>query len=150
MTVQQSERNVDSDIEPPATAPQVIAAVAKDDQDVAPQLPARRNPSVRSNTSRPVLASANDTSSVSIPTTESPLPVGWEHAFDQDGTIYYFNESTGESRWDKPEEPEKDEPPPLPQRDDSADTFIQGLNPNELQKLVYIYIYDREEKRPKC
>lgn len=76
------ERNVDSDIEPPATAPQVIAAaVAEDDQDVAPQLPARRNPSVRSNTSRPVLASVNDTSSVSIPTTESPLPVGWEHAF---------------------------------------------------------------------
>lgn len=56
---------------------------------------------------------------------------------DQEGTIYYFNESTGKSRWDKPGEEESDDPPPLPQRDDSADTFIQGLNSNELQKLVY-------------
>lgn len=59
------------------------------------------------------------------------------HYLDQEGTIYYFNDSTGESRWDKPGEEERDDPPPLPQRDDSADTFIQGLNSNELQKLVY-------------
>ncbi|KAI9323396.1 hypothetical protein BX666DRAFT_54806 [Dichotomocladium elegans] len=31
------------------------------------------------------------------------LPEGWQHAYDDDGTIYFFNEHTGESRWEKPE-----------------------------------------------
>ncbi|KAL0079487.1 hypothetical protein F4703DRAFT_1874925 [Phycomyces blakesleeanus] len=30
------------------------------------------------------------------------LPEGWEHAYDNEGTIYYFNEHTGESRWERP------------------------------------------------
>ncbi|CDH48410.1 rho gtpase-activating protein 32-like [Lichtheimia corymbifera JMRC:FSU:9682] len=30
------------------------------------------------------------------------LPEGWQHAYDDNGTIYYFNDRTGESRWDKP------------------------------------------------
>ncbi|KAI9016416.1 Rho GTPase activation protein [Phycomyces nitens] len=34
------------------------------------------------------------------------LPDGWEHAYDDEGTIYYFNEQTGESRWDKPAHPQ--------------------------------------------
>ncbi|CEI90310.1 hypothetical protein RMCBS344292_04638 [Rhizopus microsporus] len=41
------------------------------------------------------------TITTSTPTT---LPEGWESAYDEDGTIYYFNESTGESRWDKPDD----------------------------------------------
>jgi hypothetical protein len=114
---------------------------------------------IQSNVSKPALNPTDDTSFVSISsnitTIESTLPTGWEHTFgmcnrvdlqfrsfsfyylDQEGTIYYFNESTGESRWDKPEEEENDNFSPLPQRDDSTDTFIQGLNSNELQKLVY-------------
>ncbi|GAN09705.1 conserved hypothetical protein [Mucor ambiguus] len=134
--VRQSENNVGDDIAP---TPQP----AEDNQGAAeaapPQLPARRNPSIRSTTAAAPTPLANDSPSVSVPTTtESPLPVGWEHAYDQNGTIYYFNESTGESRWEKPDESERDPlPPPLPQRDDSADTLIQGLNPNELQKLEF-------------
>ncbi|KAL9537527.1 hypothetical protein MBANPS3_011698 [Mucor bainieri] len=137
--VQQSEHNADTDIA--ALAPTSQTTTAEDDHDAAdeaapPQLPARRNPSIRSAT---VPAPAHDATDVPAPTTtESPLPVGWEHAYDQDGTIYYFNESTGESRWEKPGESERDQlAPPLPQRDDSADTLIQGLNPNELQKLEF-------------
>ncbi|KAI8381044.1 uncharacterized protein BYT42DRAFT_565055 [Radiomyces spectabilis] len=38
-------------------------------------------------------------SKTSIP---DALPDGWQHAYDNDGTIYYFNEQTGESRWDRP------------------------------------------------
>lgn len=51
--------------------------------------------------------------------------IGW--TIDEDGTIYYFNESTGESRWDKP--------------DDTADlvtTVTARLEPGELKKLVII------------
>jgi hypothetical protein len=51
---------------------------------------------------------------------------------DEDGTIYYFNESTGESRWDKPTTEILDDV----QRDESFETFIQGLKPEELTKLV--------------
>ncbi|KAI8065351.1 Rho GTPase activation protein [Gilbertella persicaria] len=74
--------------------------------------------------------------------TESPLPQGWEHAYDEDGTIYYFNEMTGESRWDRPiEEEEQNQPPPLPPRnnaaDDNLDTLIEGIKPEELQKLEF-------------
>ncbi|CAO3679677.1 unnamed protein product [Rhizopus stolonifer] len=35
---------------------------------------------------------------------ELNLPEGWESARDEEGTIYYFNETTGESRWDPPDE----------------------------------------------
>ncbi|KAI9484648.1 Rho GTPase activation protein [Zychaea mexicana] len=31
------------------------------------------------------------------------LPDGWQHAYDDQGAIYYFNERTGESRWDRPD-----------------------------------------------
>ena len=30
------------------------------------------------------------------------LPPGWEECEDDEGTVFYFNESTGESRWDRP------------------------------------------------
>ncbi|OZJ04939.1 hypothetical protein BZG36_02644 [Bifiguratus adelaidae] len=30
------------------------------------------------------------------------LPEGWQHAYDDDGTVYYFNETTGESTWEHP------------------------------------------------
>lgn len=53
-------------------------------------------------------------------------------SLDEDGTIYYFNESTGESRWDKPTEMLDTDA----QRDESFETFIQGLKPEELKKLV--------------
>ncbi|CAO3651376.1 unnamed protein product [Mucor fragilis] len=124
--VEHSVHHVDNDTAAVATTPTA--------EDAPPQLPARRNPSVRS-----TAAPASDTPPVSVPTTtESPLPVGWEHAYDQEGTIYYFNESTGESRWEKPGESQGGQaPPPLPQRDDSVDTLIQGLNSNELQKLEF-------------
>lgn len=52
---------------------------------------------------------------------------------DDEGTIYYFNESTGESRWDMPGDPVESEA----QRDESMETFIQGLQPEELKKLEF-------------
>ncbi|KAG1324358.1 hypothetical protein G6F62_009144 [Rhizopus arrhizus] len=52
---------------------------------------------------------------------DSPLPDGWESAYDEEGTIYYFNESTGESRWDPP--------------DDTAAETVMLLKPEELKKL---------------
>ncbi|KAI8646984.1 Rho GTPase activation protein [Parasitella parasitica] len=88
------------------------------DGDVPPRVPAKRNPSIQSNADNK----------------EFPLPTGWEHAFDSEGTIYYFSEATGESRWDKPSQ---EAPPPLPQRDNSTETFLQGLKPNDLQKLEF-------------
>ncbi|KAI9486486.1 MAG: hypothetical protein EXX96DRAFT_44094 [Benjaminiella poitrasii] len=75
--------------------------------------------------------------------TESPLPQGWEHAYDQDGTIYYFNESTGESRWDRPSlsatASQNETIPIIPQREESnsVDTLLQVLRPEELQKLEF-------------
>jgi len=32
----------------------------------------------------------------------APLPPGWEEAADEDGNVFYFNEATGESAWDRP------------------------------------------------
>lgn len=69
---------------------------------------------------------------------------------DEAGTIYYFNETTGESRWDKPKEEEKDNEEKDNEEKDNGeedneeeeeeiqaeDTYIRGLNPNELKKLV--------------
>ncbi|KAI8979856.1 hypothetical protein BDF20DRAFT_536423 [Mycotypha africana] len=71
------------------------------------------------------------------------LPPGWEYAYDQNGTIYYFNETTGESRWDKPQHTTAEEqdistdlaatPAASLQREETA--FTQGLHPEELRKL---------------
>lgn len=55
---------------------------------------------------------------------------------DQDGTIYFFNETTGESRWDKPTS--VDSPQEVStlanERDDAID--YRGLQPLEINKLV--------------
>jgi hypothetical protein len=58
---------------------------------------------------------------------------------DDEGTIYYFNERTGESRWDKPcsEGEEEEEEEGDYKRDESMETFIQGLQPEELKKLEF-------------
>ncbi|KAF9574445.1 hypothetical protein EC968_006429 [Mortierella alpina] len=37
---------------------------------------------------------------------EDPLPEGWSSAQDEDGSFYFFNESTGETTWDRPTSPE--------------------------------------------
>ena len=34
----------------------------------------------------------------------SSSPVGWSHAFSKEGEKFWYNESTGESRWKHPEE----------------------------------------------
>ncbi|KAI8997100.1 hypothetical protein BDB01DRAFT_769830 [Pilobolus umbonatus] len=63
----------------------------------------------------------------------SPLPSGWEYAYDDDGTIYYFNESTGESSWEMPpEDINKDKPSEL-----ESIGFIQGLTPSDLKRLEF-------------
>lgn len=63
---------------------------------------------------------------------------------DEEGTIYYFNEFTGESRWERPadelqeedEEEEEEEQSGEIKRDESLDSYVQGLQPDELKKLV--------------
>ncbi|KAG0050826.1 hypothetical protein BGZ83_004411 [Gryganskiella cystojenkinii] len=37
---------------------------------------------------------------------EEPLPEGWNSAQDEDGSQYFFNETTGEATWDRPMSPE--------------------------------------------
>ncbi|KAG0263657.1 Rho GTPase-activating protein 21 [Mortierella polycephala] len=37
---------------------------------------------------------------------EKSLPEGWNSAQDEDGSQYFFNESTGETTWDRPTSPE--------------------------------------------
>lgn len=54
------------------------------------------------------------------------------YTLDDDGIIYYFNESTGESRWDPP----TNQQAISPLREDSVEPFLKGLKPDELQKLV--------------
>ncbi|KAG2234006.1 hypothetical protein INT48_007096 [Thamnidium elegans] len=34
--------------------------------------------------------------------TDATLPDGWSSSYDQTGTIYFFNQSTGESQWERP------------------------------------------------
>ncbi|KAI7888660.1 Rho GTPase activation protein [Mucor mucedo] len=82
---------------------------------------------------------------------DSPLPQGWEHAYDEEGTIYYFNEFTGESRWERPadeleeekeEEGEEDEEEEEERRgeikrDESLESYAQSLQPDELKKLEF-------------
>ncbi|CEP12575.1 hypothetical protein [Parasitella parasitica] len=92
------------------------------DDDIPPRVPAKPSPSIQPSATNPA------------DNTMPCLPTGWEHAFDSEGTIYYFNETTGESRWDKPGQ---EAPPPLPLRDDNTETFLQGLKPNDLQKLEF-------------
>ncbi|KAI8064244.1 hypothetical protein BC940DRAFT_306513 [Gongronella butleri] len=49
---------------------------------------------------------SNDNGQASAPAVV--LLPGWAHAFDDQGTIYYFNEQSGESSWEAPTQPEKD------------------------------------------
>ncbi|KAI9272086.1 Rho GTPase activation protein [Helicostylum pulchrum] len=94
-------------------------------------------PSIQSNT-KPIFESISSSPNNLV---ESPLPQGWEHAFDEAGTIYYFNETTGESRWDKPNEEKDNEEEGNEEEEEeetqAEDTYIQGLNPNELKKLEF-------------
>ena len=52
---------------------------------------------------------------------------------DEGGQVYYYNEATGESRWEQPEEEEVPNPSPnLPwaRRDHPARTLIPNANPD--------------------
>ena len=40
------------------------------------------------------------------------LNAGWEEVEDEGGQVYYYNEATGESRWEQPEEEEVPNPSP--------------------------------------
>ncbi|CAO3637618.1 unnamed protein product [Cunninghamella echinulata] len=66
-------------------------------------------------------------------TTLQELPPGWAYAYDQEGTIYYFNEDTGESRWEVPttnnkqlSQQQQDHPVPLPPRTSSNQTALSS------------------------
>ncbi|KAF9336476.1 Rho GTPase-activating protein 21, partial [Podila minutissima] len=52
------------------------------------------------------------------------LPRGWNSAHDEDGSMYFFNSSTGETTWDKPTSPGS------PDTDDSR---FQSPDPSEPQ-----------------
>ncbi|KAI9264063.1 hypothetical protein BDA99DRAFT_571571 [Phascolomyces articulosus] len=81
-------------------------------QQQQPQLPPRRNH--KNNTAGPSnhdekplvddsLHENNNNNNINNHNNNSgTLPDGWQHAYDDQGAIYYFNEHTGESRWDKP------------------------------------------------
>ncbi|GJJ73068.1 hypothetical protein EMPS_05426 [Entomortierella parvispora] len=49
-----------------------------------------------------VLAPDNDLDDLG----EEPLPDGWNSAQDEDGSKYFFNETTGEATWDRPMSPD--------------------------------------------
>ncbi|KAI8350553.1 hypothetical protein B0O80DRAFT_458071 [Mortierella sp. GBAus27b] len=88
---------------------------------------------------------------------EDPLPKGWSSAQDKNGSRYFFNESTGETTWDRPTSPGalrdivqspilsgslSDIPPRLPKRQPSVeDNMLQGqllgmsLSEEELRAL---------------
>ncbi|ORY93794.1 hypothetical protein BCR43DRAFT_495342 [Syncephalastrum racemosum] len=81
------------------------------------------------------------------PPSTNDMPAGWQHAYDDEGTIYYFNEHTGESRWDKPTEDDiarsldnmNITSPPMPHSESiDSEEMVEGLttlNPADMQKL---------------
>ncbi|KAF7725377.1 hypothetical protein EC973_009644 [Apophysomyces ossiformis] len=90
-----------------------------------------------------------DTILVDVSGDPGNLPEGWKHTYDEDGTIYYFNEHTGESRWERPDEsvllsPADDmglrfESMALQHSEDleSIHEGLQKLSPDELKRLEY-------------
>ncbi|KAI8365628.1 Rho GTPase activation protein [Choanephora cucurbitarum] len=76
---------------------------------------------------------------------KASLPDGWQEAYAPDGSIYYFNENTRQTTWDRPTEDETAEdqlspspssPPPLPPRNNvDLDEMIEGLSAEDLSKL---------------
>ena len=45
------------------------------------------------------------------------LPAGWEEVEEPSGKVYYYNATTGESRWEQPEEEEEEEEAPKAEED---------------------------------
>ncbi|ORX46776.1 RhoGAP-domain-containing protein [Hesseltinella vesiculosa] len=96
-----------------------------------------------------------------MPSTTPPLNLssGWSHAYDNEGTIYYFNEQTGESSWDPPvskrstslpSEPTDSiiSPPAAPFRPSGSDDLDFGfmqLDPQAMKKLSLDQL-DREAR----
>ncbi|KAG0036060.1 Rho GTPase-activating protein 21 [Podila clonocystis] len=56
------------------------------------------------------------------------LPRGWDSAHDEEGSMYFFNSSTGETTWDKPTSPES------PDTDHSR---FQSPDPSEPQSGLF-------------
>ncbi|KAJ2960317.1 hypothetical protein NQZ79_g4269 [Umbelopsis isabellina] len=92
------------------------------------------------------------------------LPPGWQAAYDETGSVYYFNEITNESRWDRPsfDDPANtqaaaDELAQLriaqvqsPQELDNQevlDQTLKGLDESEMKKLELDNISEENAKR---
>ncbi|KAM3583946.1 hypothetical protein VKS41_003910 [Umbelopsis sp. WA50703] len=92
------------------------------------------------------------------------LPPGWQAAYDETGSVYYFNEITNESRWERPSfddsantQAAADELAKLriarvqsPQELDNQemlDQTLKGLDGSELKKLELDNIPDDKVKR---
>ncbi|KAI7851855.1 hypothetical protein BDC45DRAFT_571731 [Circinella umbellata] len=85
-----------------------------DSQQQQPKLPPRKYSSNNNNSNTPAGPSETPLINDSIHDSNNNdnhndnnnnnniLPEGWQSAYDDQGVIYYFNEHTGESRWDKP------------------------------------------------
>ncbi|KAI8085164.1 Rho GTPase activation protein [Halteromyces radiatus] len=104
----------------------------------------------------PIITSRPSSSSQNLP----ELPLDWSFAYDDEGTIYYFNERTGESRWEPPTKglEQKDQyqeessqqhlsaPPPPPRTSSRKDLTTQEdlelenafyqLDPEAMKKLA--------------
>ncbi|KAI8374885.1 Rho GTPase activation protein [Blakeslea trispora] len=78
-----------------------------------------------------------------------PLPNGWQEAYAPDGSLYYFNEATRQTTWDRPvadeavtdqplPSPPPPSPPPLPPRNNTdLDDMASGLTDEDLSKLKF-------------
>ncbi|KAG7359509.1 WW domain containing protein [Nitzschia inconspicua] len=124
---------------PPETQQEPTTAAEVESDRVTPSqvveaMPHGENPEV----SIPTVEELNHVGNVSTTTSavESSLSEGWTEATDpSSGNVYFFNESTGETSWEKPLECQPANTPTVGTIDEVAIT-VQGKNENQDQRLT--------------